>query len=334
MIRTIICYFVFVLLSVTITSQQFVPPRAPAIALQPNAKWAENGLTVAGGNGNGSGINQLNHPQSLVVDDDQTIYIADTHNHRIVQWKSGATSGQIVAGGNGQGNGANQLNEPHDVIIDKARDSLIICDRTNRRVVRWPRRNGTSGETILSNIDCHGITIDEDGFLFVVDSENNQVKQYRIGDTEGKVVAGGKGEGSGLDQLIKPTYVFVDRGHSMYLSDWGNDRVMKWEAGAKQGTVVAGGQGSGDGLEQVFFPHQLVVDQSGTLYLADTRNDRIVRWLKGATQGSIIAGGTRGSGPNQLSFPRGVSFDRNGNLYVADLANHRVQKFNIEQATF
>ncbi|CAF4986898.1 unnamed protein product, partial [Rotaria sp. Silwood1] len=243
------------------------PPRAPSVGLHPNAKWAENGLTVAGGNGNGSGINQLNHPQSLDVDDDQTIYIADTHNHRIVQWKSGATSGQIVAGGNGQGNGANQLNEPHDVIIDKTKDSLIICDRNNRRVVRWPRQRGTSGETILSNIDCQGLALDEDGFLFVVDSENNQVKRYRIGDTEGTVVAGGKGEGNGLDQLIKPTYIFVDRAHSVYVSDWGNDRVMKWEAGAKQGTIVAGGQGSGDGLDQLFFPHQVVVDQLGALLL-------------------------------------------------------------------
>ncbi|CAF2738609.1 unnamed protein product [Rotaria sp. Silwood2] len=313
--------------------QSSVPPRAPAVALHPDAKWSENGLTVAGGNGNGSGINQLNHPQSLDVDDDQTIYIADTHNHRIVQWKSGATSGQIVAGGNGQGNGANQLNEPHDVIIDKARDSLIICDRNNRRVVRWSRRNGTSGEIILSNIDCHGLAIDENGFLFVVDSENNQVKQYRIGDTKGTVVAGGNGDGNGLNQLIKPTHVFVDRYHSVYVSDWGNDRVMKWEAGAKQGIIVAGGQGSGDALDQVFFPHEVVVDQLDTLYVADTRNDRIVRWLKGDTKGSVIAGGTRGSQSNELSFPRGLSFDRNGNLYVADLWNHRVQKFNIKQTT-
>ena len=43
-----------------------------------------------------------------------------------------------------------------DVIVDKERDNLIICDNGNRRVVRWPRRNGTSGETIISNIDCMG----------------------------------------------------------------------------------------------------------------------------------------------------------------------------------
>ena len=75
-------------------------------------------------------------------------------NHRIVKWKSGATSGQMVVGGNQQGSGAHQLYNPSDVIIDKERDNLIICDYSNRRVIRWPCQNGTSGEIIISNINC------------------------------------------------------------------------------------------------------------------------------------------------------------------------------------
>ncbi|CAF4980841.1 unnamed protein product [Rotaria sp. Silwood1] len=134
-----------------------------------NARWKQNGLTVAGGKGQGNGINQLLDSCGLYVDDDQTIYVADQSNHRIVEWKRGATSGQVVAGGNGQGSGDHQLNYPAIVIIDKERDSLIISDRSNKRVVRWPRRNGTSGETIISNIVCWGLTMDENGSLYVVD---------------------------------------------------------------------------------------------------------------------------------------------------------------------
>ncbi|CAF4550426.1 unnamed protein product, partial [Rotaria sp. Silwood2] len=74
-----------------------------SIDIHPNARWQQNGLTVAGGNGKGNGINQLSNPWGLYVDDDQTIYVADGWNHRIVEWKWGATSGQVVAGGNGQG---------------------------------------------------------------------------------------------------------------------------------------------------------------------------------------------------------------------------------------
>ncbi|CAF5059436.1 unnamed protein product [Rotaria sp. Silwood1] len=305
--------------------------RASSIDIHPNAKWAQNGITVAGGNGWGSGTNQLNQPFGLYVDDDRTIYVADWMNHRIVQWKSGATNGKVVAGGNGQGNGAHQLNSPRDVIIDKESDSLIISDSGNGRVVRWPRRNGTRGQTIISNISCWGLTMDDNGSLYVVDAGEHEVRRYKIGDTKGTVVAGGNGEGNRLDQLSNPHYVFVDREHSVYVSDLRNDRVMKWEEGAKQGIVVAGGQGQGNSLTQLNGPQGVVVDQLGTVYVTDDRNHRIMRWPKGATQGSVIVGGNgKGALSNQLNGPVGLSFDRHGNLYVVDWGNSRVQKFNIE----
>ncbi|CAF3363641.1 unnamed protein product, partial [Rotaria sp. Silwood2] len=261
----------------------------------------------------------------------QTVYVADQSNHRIVEWKWGATSGQVVAGGNGQGSGAHQLSDPYDVIVDKERDSLIICDGFDRRVVRWSRRNRTTAETIISNIDCVGLTMDENGSLYVVDQIKNEVRRYRRGESQGTVVAGDNGNGNRLDQLTDPHYVFVDRDHSVYVSDWGNNRVMKWVEGAKQGIVVAGGQGQGNGLTQMSRPEGVVVDQLGTVYVADYENDRIMRWPQGATQGSVIVGGNGiGEQSNQLNGPFGLSFDRHGNLYVVDNRNHRVQKFNIE----
>ncbi|CAF1544400.1 unnamed protein product, partial [Rotaria sp. Silwood1] len=263
------------------------PLRSPSSTnIHPNARWQQNGITVAGENRQGNGINQLSNPLGLYVDDDQTIYVADRVNHRIVEWKRGATSGQVVAGGNGQGSGDHQLDNPYDVIIDKERDRLIICDSWNGRVVRWPRRNGTSGETIISNIACWGLTMDENGSLYVTDDGKAEVRRYRRGESQGTVVAGGNGSGNRLDQLSYPTYVFVDRDHSVYVSDWNNHRVMKWMEGAKQGIVVAGGQGQGNDLTQLSSPEGVVVDQLGTVYVADWGNDRIMRWPKGATQGS------------------------------------------------
>ncbi|CAF5058019.1 unnamed protein product, partial [Rotaria sp. Silwood1] len=280
------------------------PLRGSSIDIYPNARWKQNGITVAGGSGQGNGINQLSYPLGLYVDDDQTIYVADTSKHRIVEWKQGATSGQVVAGGNGQGSGDHQLNYPADVIIDKERDSLIICDTSNGRVVRWPRRNGTSGETIISNISSVGLTMDENGSLYVTDFGKHEVRRYRRGESQGTVVAGGNGRGNRLDQLSRPQYVFVDRDHSVYISDEGNHRVMKWMEGAKQGIVVAGGQGEGNDLTQLSYPEGVVVDQLGTIYVTEQGNDRIMRWPKGATQGSVIVGGNGSGGQsNQLNGP-------------------------------
>ncbi|CAF1005671.1 unnamed protein product [Rotaria sp. Silwood1] len=314
-----------------ITNDNVHPLRGSSIDIHPNARWQQNGITVAGGNRQGNGINQLSDPLGLYVDDDQTVYVADQSNHRIVEWKRGATSGQVVVGGDGQRSGDHRLEDPTDVIIDKERDSLIICDVSNGRVVRWPRRNGTSGETIISNIYCLGLTIDENGSLYVTDVGKDEVRRYRRGESQGTVIAGGNGYGNRLDQLSYPTQVFVDRDHSVYVSDGSNHRVMKWIEGAKQGIVVAGGQGKGNDLTQLSDPRGVVVDQLGTVYVADEGNNRIMRWPKGTTQGSVIVDGNASGGEsNQLNYPIGLSFDRHGNLYVVDNGNHRVQKFELQ----
>jgi sugar lactone lactonase YvrE len=296
-----------------------------------DAKWMRNSVTVAGGNGYGNGLDQLHHPYGVYVDDDETIYVADTYNHRIMEWKNGAKTGRVVAGEKGQANREGQLNSPYNVIVDKSNDSFIISDSGNSRVMQWPRQNGTSGQTIISNINCRGLAMDSNACLYVCDVRKHEVKRCKIGDTNGTVVAGGNGIGNHPDQLYCPYYIFVDQDQSVYVSDYANHRVMKWTKDAKEGVVVAGGQGDGNGMNQLSYPRGVIVDQLGTVYVADESNHRVMRWLKGATKGTVAVGGNgQGGQANQFYRPYSLSFDRQNNLYVADLGNHRVQKFNIE----
>ncbi|CAF1301705.1 unnamed protein product, partial [Rotaria sordida] len=295
-----------------------------------NARWAQNATTVAGGHGEGSATNQLSWPHGLFVDDDQTIVIADWGNHRIVQWKMGDTNGQVVAGGKDPGNRLDQLNRPTDVLIGKETDSLIICDWLNRRVVRWSRRSGTTqGEILIDNIGCRGLAMDDQRYLYISDTDKDEVRRYQIGDKNGTIVAGANGYAAGLNQLTSPTHIFVDQQQTVYVSDNLNHRVMKWNKGEKEGIVVAGGQGQGNALTQLSNPHGLFADTLGTIYVADWGNSRVMRWPKGAKQGTVIVGGN-GPGANQLNSPTGLSFDLHGNLYVVDYGNHRVQRFSIE----
>ncbi|CAF3334111.1 unnamed protein product [Rotaria socialis] len=305
-----------------------------AVNIPANATWKQSGVTIAGGRAVGNVTNLLFWPHGLFVDDDQTVVIADLMNHRIMQWKNGNTrNGQVVAGGKGEGNGLHQLNYPTDVLIDKETNSLIICDRDNRRVVRWSRRSGTTqGEILVDNIQCYGLAMDEQRYLYVSDVGKHEVRRYQLGEKNYTLVAGGNGKGNGLNQLNSPTYLFVDRDHLVYVSDANNNRVMKWNKGAKKGIVVAGGQGPGSALTQLSLPNKIFVDTLGTLYVADSLNHRVMRWTQGdKKQGTEIVGGNgQGAGANQFTVPIGLSFDRHGNLYVVDMANNRVQRFSIE----
>ncbi|CAF4200410.1 unnamed protein product, partial [Adineta steineri] len=63
------------------------------------ATWSKDGITVAGGKDYGDKLDQLAHPYGIFLnDDDDTIYIADHDNDRIVMWKQNAIIGQWVAG--------------------------------------------------------------------------------------------------------------------------------------------------------------------------------------------------------------------------------------------
>ncbi|CAF1614130.1 unnamed protein product [Rotaria magnacalcarata] len=301
-----------------------------------NAEWAQQGVTVAGDHGDGNDDNQLSFPIGLFVDDDQTVVIADTWNHRIIQWKKDAKSGQVVAGGKRLGSELNLLYCPTDVLIDKETDSLIICDHGNNRVVRWSRRSDTTQEDILvDNINCHGLAMDDQRYLYISNHVKNEVRRYRIGDQNdtlvaGTLVAGGDGLGNDLNKLDKPTYIFVDRQQTVYVSDSGNKRVMKWTKGAEKGIVVAGYQCIKTDVPQLENPCGLFVDTLGALYVVDSYMNRVMRWPKGATQGTVIVNGYYANGREyKLNKPMGLSFDRHGNLYVVDRNNFRVQRFSL-----
>lgn len=292
----------------------------------------KNGKTVAGGNGQGNAPNQLNNPEGLFVDDDQTMLIVDSGNARVIQWKMNNNMVNVVAGGHGVGVALNQLNRPTDVVIDKQRNSIIVGDWGNQRIVRWSRRSGTNeGEILLDNIQCGGLALDHQRYLYVSDTGKDEVRRYRIGDKNGTLVAGGYGKGSGLNQLNWPTYIFVDQQQAVYVADSSNNRVMKWNKHASEGSVVAGGQGRGYGMNQLSYPQGLFVDTSDNIYVADRGNRRVMRWPKGSREGTVILGRHRDRNEaNQFSQPRGLFFDQYGNVYAVDSDKHRVQGFSIE----
>ncbi|CAF1138590.1 unnamed protein product [Adineta ricciae] len=291
-------------------------------------KWRQSGKTMAGGNGGGRELNQLDGPQGIFIDDSRHIFIADWRNNRIVEWKPDGREGTVIIGENGQGSRLNQLNYPIDVIVDKQNNSFIIADSWNRRVIRWWDRN--QQDILIENIRCSSLAIDKDGYLYVCDDDKNEVRRWKIGEKgEGKLVAGGHGKGSQLDQFNLPQFIFVDDEQSVYVSDAWNHRVMKWRKDAREGIVVAGGNGCGNNLNQLNYPQGITVDGFGQIYVADCYNHRIVRWCK-AKEGELIIGGNgQGEKTNQLSYPGSLSFDVDGNLYIADGGNNRIQRFDL-----
>ena len=109
------------------------------------------------------------------MDDEDTVVVVSHMSDRVVEWKRGAKNGTVLAGGNGKGKRLDQLTGPLDgIFFDKETDSIIICDNGNRRGTHCSRRIGTqSGETIINNIGCWGLAMDDEGSLYVTDYEKH-----------------------------------------------------------------------------------------------------------------------------------------------------------------
>ncbi|CAF1423360.1 unnamed protein product [Adineta steineri] len=149
-------------------------------------KYNNEGIVVAGGNEQGIQLNQLNHPGFIFVDDDQSVYVSDQDNHRVMKWRKGAKAGIIVAGGNGKGKNLNQLSSPRGVIIDNF-GQIYVADCWNHRVMRWCEGKeegeiivGGNGEGKQSNQlnSPHGLSFDDKGNLYVANSGNHRIKKF------------------------------------------------------------------------------------------------------------------------------------------------------------
>jgi sugar lactone lactonase YvrE len=133
----------------------------------------------------------VNNPNGLFVDTtaSNTLYVADTGNHRIQKWLPGATSGITVAGQSGvPGNGLNQLNSPTTLIVDTS-GNMFISDNRNNRIMRWSAGSNyglliagstTSGASAYQLWNPLGIHFDSSGSLYVADCLNSRIQQFSI----------------------------------------------------------------------------------------------------------------------------------------------------------
>ena len=322
----------------------------------------------------------LNWPTGVAVDADGNLYIADEYNNRI---RKVDTSGIIttVAGMRrlpgevgeeeeddedvGEPATSALLNRPTGVAVD-TEGNLYVADRNNHRIRKVDAEgvittiagmadegfSGDGGPAASAQLNKpSGIAIDEDGYVFIADRDNNRIRQI---DPDGMIstfigAKDGSGESGTEGRLAAPRGVAVDAEGNVYISDKFNNRVRKIDADGIITTFAGSGEKGpfededaiGDGGPAIDArlrgPTGLAFDAEGNLYITDPGNHRI---RKVDAQGMIttIAGSGERSfsgdeGPAaeaQFSLPVGFEIDVDGNIYIADYAypRNRIRKID------
>jgi len=270
-------------------------------------KPQRSGVTVAGGNGEGSAANQLGNPSDIWVDASGNIYIVDAYS-RIQKWAPGATSGQTV------------INNPMEIgqgIYGLAVDgsgNIYISD--NKVVQKWAP-GATKPDTVYSGNPAH-ITF-ANGYLYVADAYQ---RIYKVIDKNNKILLLS-------DTQDDPSAIFVDANENIYLAYYSWHYVQKYPAGSATGVTVAGTRGSEGGetdTELLKSPRRIWVDSKGYLYVIDY-TFCVKRFAPGTTSSVRVAGKSSDGDYENSVDPYGLFVDSQGNIYLSDQMKDKVDKW-------
>jgi sugar lactone lactonase YvrE len=274
---------------------------------------AGTGIQAFSGDGALATTAQLDSPQGLALTAD-TLYIADTHNHRIRA-------------------------------LDLTTNIITTIAGTTA-----PGFDGDSGPATSAHLNLPtAITVDTTGNLYLADTANHRIRRidattHIITTIAGTGTQGYSGDGTLATQatIDSPTGLAADAAGNLYLADTHNHRIRRIDAATHIITTIAGngalgssGDNAAASAASLALPHCLTIDPNGNLYLADTANHRIRRI--DATTGIIttIAGtGTQGfsgdTGPATaatLDSPRAATLTAS-QLTLADTNNNRVRQLS------
>ncbi|CAF1198947.1 unnamed protein product [Adineta ricciae] len=142
--------------------------------------------TVAAGNGTrGSAANQLNDIRWIYVDGNFDLYVTDSGNHGVQQFKSGKQNG-VTRVRNGSSTYTIPLTGPTEVVLD-SENYLFIVDHCNHRIVGSNQNGfrclvGCSGRCSQAHqlSDPYGLSFDRDGNIFVSDRSNRRIQKFSL----------------------------------------------------------------------------------------------------------------------------------------------------------
>ncbi len=325
------------------------------------------------------------YPEGITFDPSGNLWISDSSNSRVLEYLS---SNLITGDG-----AANVLGEPNFVTINGCTTTpvglcgpksltfdpsgnLWISDYQNSRVVEYLSSNLITGSpaTIVigqpslytGSQNQQGVinlkdlsspfsaTFDSSGNLWVADSNNNRVLEFKPPFSTNEVASVVLGQPNMFSSgcattptgLCQPFSLAFDPTGNLWISDTGNTRVVEYLS-----SNLITGDGAANVLGQPDFisrtctisptglcsPQDLNFDPSGNLWISDTENNRIVEYLSsnlitgdGAANvlgQSDFTSRTCATTPTGLCEPYGITFDPSGNLWISDQGNQRVVEY-------
>ncbi len=275
----------------------------------------------------------FNEPSGMTFDSNGNLYVADSVNQRMQQFRPGA-DGETWSNGamwGARGWGASDLsgfNWPRDISFAPGTGgnpgTLWVSDTKNNRLLEFDMNGTSTGNSVIVGgaltwpyaVDASG----GNGSLIVADTFANKVESWSRGSSTpnwSTSTAGGIGFKSPYD-------VAVANGIA-YVADSANKRIVELNANTG-GYIATIGTGS------LHSPQGVAIDPTnGNIWVSDTSFNKLVEFpaAGGAPIQTVAAPNGAFNHPTHLD----VHVDASGNpyLYVADVYNDRIVILNLNE---
>jgi sugar lactone lactonase YvrE len=253
------------------------------------------------------------------------------------------------------------IGNPTAVAFDP-KGNLWVVDSSNNRVLEYapPFTTGEAAMLVIGQTSLTGsgdstpagalfgpvgIAFDSGGNLWVVDSGNNRVLEFKSPFSNGELaslVIGQPTFGGYIGQttsggLNAPSYLAFDPSGNLWVTDQGNNRVLEFTTPFSTGEKATRVVGQEDftsfspsstvTASSLFEPVGIAFDSTGGLWVVDSGDHRVLEYstlafapprpLDGASA-TMVIGQTSLTGSSTGLNAYGIAFDSSGNLWVSD----------------
>lgn len=170
------------------------------------------------------------------------------------------------------------------------------------------------------------IAIDDDGKIYIADSENRRVVRINNFSGSGWTTLDLSAYLPDEQSIYSPSFsIAVDDSGQIYVAPVATGQISRFSSMTDTSPVHYGTEGNGQGQFQT--PAGISIGPDGKIYVADAFNYRIVR-MDDMTGAGWTTFGTQGNGVGQFFLPGEIAFDALGRLYIRDRNNKRIVRID------
>lgn len=262
-------------------------------------------------------------PVGVTSDALDYVYVADTHNSRVVVYDNNGA--RITDFG--------QKNLKSPVSLAVLFGSVYVADLGTQDVKVFTK-DGTLRQTLVAsgaNGDIGTFTptalaVDEDqGWIYFTDASWHRVV---VVDRDGNYMFSFGRDGSGRGELLYPNGIALDSTKNIYVADSNNGRIQVFSPDGSQ--VLHDIRGGQSAQEAFSLPRGIAVDGADNLWVVDALAHNVTVFHGDRR---LYSFGSLGVEEGELYFPNNIAFDSVGRIYVTERGLDRVSVFAFPRAS-